>query len=418
MKIIIKTLVYFILIDYICIVNLKQIKMAKKYFTTEQVNHIIDCYENKNYSIKNIAVEYGCDPGTITRVLNENDVKIKDYRIPFTPEQEEYIKIQYNNGKSTVKLGEEFGCSAKAIGSFLKRNEIVVTKSTLLCDEDISNIILDYIENSLTLEDISAKYNIAKRRLSDILQEKGIETKNKLYKTFSEEDVKNIIKMYCTDNISLKKIGEKYDCSRPTISSLLKKNNIEVYDRNLKQHLIDDETVCNEHINGSTLTELAKKYNCSDTVISSILKKNNVEIVNHRIYNYSQDDITELIRLYTVELKTTSELSVLFDCTIERVNKILHENNISVIRQSPVNKKTFNQEDTNKIIDLFYSKTKTFDEIGKQFDCSGDVISRILNESGIDTSRNIKLTDEQIKNICDDYVINNIVTHLLLLVKY
>jgi transposase len=384
--------------------------MAKKYFTPEQVNHIIDCYENKNYSIKNIAVEYRCDPGTITRVLNENDVKIKDYRIPFTPEQEEYIKIQYNNGKSTVKLGEEFGCSAKAIGSFLKRNEIVVTKSTLLCDEDISNIILDYIENSLTLEVISAKYNIAKRRLSDILQEKGIETKNKLYKTFSEEDVKEIIKMYTIGFISLKKIGEKYNCDKSVISNLLKKNKIEIYDRNLKHHLIDDETVCNEHINGLSINDLSKKYGCSDTVITRILQKNNIETINHRFYNFSKEQVDELIRLYTTELKPTSELSVLFDCTVDRVNKILHDNNVSLIKQA-ANKITFSTEDIDKIKSLH--KTMSNKEIGSLFNCSPDTIRRLLNKEGVNTSKNYQTEQSVIDNIVIDYSINKLSTRTL-----
>ena len=383
--------------------------MNKKNFSLEQISYIIEKYTNKEKSCTVLGKEFSCDTETISKLLKDNGIEIKDHRIlEFTTEQEQYIINEYNNGKSSVDLGKEFKCSDNVIARLLNKNGITLSKSKNITDNDIKVIIENYTIDNISLDEICSKFGIPRARVSKILTSNGIEVKNKLVKTFSEDDIKNIIKMYTVDFLSLKKIGEKYGCSKSVIGNLLKKNNIEVYDRNLKQHLIDDETVCNEHINGSTITEIAKKHNSTDTVITAILKKNNVEIINHRNYNYSDNEIKELIRLYTVELKTSFELAELFDCTVVRVNKILNENNIDIIRQSPVNKKSFNQEDTNKIIDLFYSKTKTFDEIGKQFDCSGDVISRILNESGIDTSRTIKLTNEQIKNICDDYVINNI----------
>ncbi len=382
--------------------------MAKKYFSPEQIEYIVTKYTSKEKSCTTLGKEFSCDTETISRVLKENNIEIKDHRIlEFTTEQVEYIINEYKNGKSSVLIGKEFNCSDNVISRLLKTNNIIVSKTKILSENDINNIINGYKNENKTLEEIGQEFDIPTKRVSTILKENNIEVVNKLVKTFSNDDIKTIIKLYTIDFISLKKIGEKYGCGKSVISNLLKKHNIEVFDRNLKQHLLDDKTICDEHINGSTITEIAKKYNSTDTVITAILKKNDIEIINHRNYNYSEEQIKELIRLYTVELKTSFELAELFDCTVVRVNKILNDNNIGIIRRA-ANKKTFNEEDTNKIIELFKSKTKTFDEIGKMFDCSGDIISRVLNEAGINTSRNIVLSEEEIKNICDDYVINNI----------
>ena len=62
---------------------------------------------------------------------------------------------------------------------------------------------------------------------------------------------------------------------------------------------------------------------------------------------------------------------------------------------------------------MFKSKTKTFDEIGKIFNCSGDVISRVLNEADVDTSRIIKLTEQEIQKIVNDYTFNKLGTTTL-----
>ena len=58
----------------------------------------------------------------------------------------------------------------------------------------------------------------------------------------SEEEVANIIKLYTIDKLSLKSIGDIYNCGRTSITNVLKRNNIKI--RNDKEK--GNHPTCNE----------------------------------------------------------------------------------------------------------------------------------------------------------------------------
>ena len=102
-------------------------------------------------------------------------------------------------------------------------------------------------------------------------------------------DVNEIIKLY-KNGLSCAKIGKKFNTTHNTISSLLKKEGIEVVIQPNK-YILDEKSIVDLYKNGDSLTNIAKKFNVSRKVITRIIKNNNIEITN--LYNskhkYNED---------------------------------------------------------------------------------------------------------------------------------
>ena len=52
-------------------------------------------------------------------------------------------------------------------------------------------------------------------------------------KTFTQEEKENIIYLYTIESLSAKKIGEKYNCSAPTILKNLREWNIPIKEKKI-----------------------------------------------------------------------------------------------------------------------------------------------------------------------------------------
>ena len=101
--------------------------------------------------------------------------------------------------------------------------------------------------------------------------------KNKIYK---QEDIFNIVRKY-QEGLSCTQLGHLYNVSVHTISRLLKKNNIDVINR---QNLVlyTDEEIINDYCNlGLTLSQIAKNRNTTIPLLSKKLKEKGIDIINY-----------------------------------------------------------------------------------------------------------------------------------------
>ena len=101
--------------------------------------------------------------------------------------------------------------------------------------------------------------------------------KNKIYK---QEDISNIVRKY-QEGLSCTQLGHLYNVSVHTISRLLKKNNVDVINR---QNLVlyTDEEIINDYCNlGLTLSQIAKNRNTTIPLLSKKLKEKGIDIINY-----------------------------------------------------------------------------------------------------------------------------------------
>lgn len=97
---------------------------------------------------------------------------------------------------------------------------------------------------------------------------------------FTQKEIEEFIKLYNSGE-SCAQIAKKYDTTGNTISSMLKRNGIEVINRQ-NQLNFDINAVIKDYNNGESLARLAKKYKTTANCLSRKLKQKNIEIINQQ----------------------------------------------------------------------------------------------------------------------------------------
>lgn len=101
-------------------------------------------------------------------------------------------------------------------------------------------------------------------------------------RTWADEDIKNIIKLYTEDGLSINYISKNiYHCRNEYIKNLLVENNIEIRKRKSGRvlNLKEEQQVIDLYLNYKlSQKEIANKFNCCAETIHKILKGNNIKI--------------------------------------------------------------------------------------------------------------------------------------------
>lgn len=116
-------------------------------------------------------------------------------------------------------------------------------------------------------------------------------TKNKIYK---QEDIAYIIKRY-QEGDSCAQLGQMYRVGTSTISRLLKRNNINVVNR---QNLVSytDEEIINDYCNlGLTLSQIAKNRNTTIPLLSRKLKAKGIDVINYHNDSKFNEHVFDII---------------------------------------------------------------------------------------------------------------------------
>lgn len=97
---------------------------------------------------------------------------------------------------------------------------------------------------------------------------------------FTNEQTDEFVKLY-NSGLSCTKIAKLYNTTTATISSALKRKNIDVVNKQNELHFnIND--IIKDYNNGNSLAVLAKKYNTTTGCLSKHLKNQNIKIVNQQ----------------------------------------------------------------------------------------------------------------------------------------
>lgn len=101
---------------------------TNKLFSAEQEKEICDKYIKESFSTSKMAEIYHCNRTTIADILCKYNIEIRNpgfYRRKVSKDQEKEICDKYLSGAlSTIKLGEEYNCTRRAISKILERNNI------------------------------------------------------------------------------------------------------------------------------------------------------------------------------------------------------------------------------------------------------------------------------------------------------
>ena len=135
-----------------------------------------------------------------------------------------------------------------------------------------------------------------------------------------------------------------------------------------------------------TTTEIALMYALSSgSSVCVLLKANGIKLSRSRkptrcdIWNRQ----SEVVSLYTQEFKSTKEIADMFEVSTETVLKVLKSNGVEELRS----KKVAAWRHQDEIINLYTAEMKNINEIATIFKTSSDVVSRILKSNSVPTRK-------------------------------
>ena len=175
-------------------------------YTKEEVDKIIDLYENKHVSLENIAAQFGAGRGSIHRILTENNIHIRNAKDLYGKNVAEDIQKQVIFNYTQLKMGlassgKAFGLTQYMVKKILQDNNIYVRSYTeskdnlrkYTCYDDYfktQSHNMAYILGMLASDGNVAK---AENQISIILDEKDFEVLEKIRK---EMQISRPIKIY------------------------------------------------------------------------------------------------------------------------------------------------------------------------------------------------------------------------------
>lgn len=180
------------------------------------------------FSSNKIATLYNVDKASIIKILKSLNVKIRSNKLNINNQEFLELVKDYQSGFSLRQLAKRYDCSANGLKGFLKGKGInLKDKYNILNNpEDQQNLINEYLNSSLKLKEILAKYHCSYNTFTKILSLHGIVNKGRT-KPFKLDDKQ------CLEAISLfnsgkpiKDIAKKFKVDKCTIYSMFKRYHV------------------------------------------------------------------------------------------------------------------------------------------------------------------------------------------------
>lgn len=137
------------------------------------------------------------------------------------------------------------------------------------------DIVARYTRDNTSIKDISNTLNISKNTVSSVLKKNNIEIiKRGRTKLFNKE-IKKICSLY-KDRVTVVEIAKTFKINKSTVFYVLRKNKIKLKDNNKIK--LPYTTICRLYNKGLNATSISRKYNVSRSLILRILKRNNIKV--------------------------------------------------------------------------------------------------------------------------------------------
>jgi len=196
-----------------------------------------------------------------------------------------------------------------------------------------------YTEERLTITQIASRLGRSKTPVYNALNRNGVGLRDRSSEyLWASLDHKAVIKDYLSGEIP-ESIGKKYNVSRVTIATVLKKNGVSI--RGPRSALLgfslNEKDVINRYANGESTEFIAKTLGCSGSAIAKCVKRNGLIIRTHGEAQLGRKiDIDSIIQQYS---ETGSGKAVAQKNNISRtyVYRILKKYNVTVKKRPAAN---------------------------------------------------------------------------------
>jgi DNA-binding NarL/FixJ family response regulator len=267
--------------------NIEIRTIFKRKIFPDQEKEIIQLYQ-KAWPIEEISAKVQIARSTVIRVLNDNDIyePVRNKKRPNPPlipeKQHTRIILLYQQGLSVTKLAEEYGVVPGTIKRVLDLNNIKIRQpeyyNKKLSDKDAVKIIQLY-KKGLPVSQVAKKFKVKSGAITRILKKNQVELRPQGYyqKKLNDNDEAEIIRLY-RQGLTKAKIAEQFNISPPAVNQALKLNNIE--SRKVSHQIKVTEAIEKEIIRlykgTGSIHKVGKLLGLSPSTVSIKLHKHNL----------------------------------------------------------------------------------------------------------------------------------------------
>lgn len=310
------------------------------------------------------------------------------------------VKDYYDNKLSRVDFARRYGLSRhEALKAYPKMFESNGTrdneeKSKSNIESNIDNMISDH-KSGLSVVEICKKYGISDSSVYRLFKKHNTKVKEKVT-IFDDLETKEIIKKY-NSGISLEKLEAEYNSTTPTISKLLKVNNITVRTRgrytsvNLNDKQIEE--LIQKYNSGMSCRKLGYEYGCSSTTIHRCLRDNNIatrpkgfqkgdNLVgiggNNKVDTNKKMNYTDVMIKDYVAGISVRDIAIKYGHDVKTVTRWFKEREVKIVGT----RRLFDDSQIKCIIEKYNSGISSY-KLGMEYGCKDTTITRLLRKNNV-----------------------------------
>lgn len=220
--------------------NIHLFNAIEKYgFKSFRVNKILDiAFSLEELNIKEeLWIKYynstNKDYGYNHQMGGSNKKVSKEYCATFSKKQlgfdimnfKNFIINSYKNGISGETIGNILNISCQSVYKYLKQWGVIIRKKGVSKIIDHKETIINmYVENFMSIKEISKIFNVAPTTISNLIKDNDIKLRS-CKNIYIDENKEEIIKLY-NEGYTQKQIAIKFNVSNSLINSRLKQWNI------------------------------------------------------------------------------------------------------------------------------------------------------------------------------------------------
>ncbi len=208
------------------------------YFTQDVLKKIINYYKETN-SVLKVSRKFNKSQSHIKRILNANNIQTynrfestlsRKPKLSSIYKEKNNIIKKYKNNVSLKAIAEEYNVDTSSIKTLIKKYSLL--KPSLNYQKTLAPFkeqIIQLYNNNASIKQIANTFNVPDLSLARFLTQNNIHTpyyRSKQNNAIPVSDAEKIYKLHHNDNLTLKDIGNLYNCSAPTVASFFDKNSI------------------------------------------------------------------------------------------------------------------------------------------------------------------------------------------------
>lgn len=360
---------------------------------------IIFLYEKELKSIRAIALQFKISRDYVSKLLKDNNVQIRPAGIICEEDEQEIVRLYVEEQKTAAELAAQFGVSTRAVCDKLNKHQVErhhAGKGRRILRKDTEQEVIHlYVEEKWSCSRLGIKYGVSKATILEVLKRNNIPRRSPGGTSKVDENMQKQILDLHAQNMATGDIAHALNISNTTVLKYLKAAGINMSLGKPKLQLDEEEIICLYQKKGHSIEQISKQLKVSTPTISNVLKKNNVPITRHSLYQqYPKAEVEQqVISLYQQGL-SGRDVGDKVGFSADTVFRILRRHEVP-IRTYSQTRRAFTEEQEKEIVQLYKDENLSVSNLSAQFGVATATVRKLLRKHKVyDPEKRGKVTAE------------------------